>query len=181
MSDAGAAPELRRLDEADLDDVLALNQRWVPHVGTLELDLLAHLVGQCSLALVARDVDGATLAGVVLALAPGADYDSANYRWFSDRYGAGSSSGSSGFRYVDRIAVAPSHQGVGVGRSLYRAVADHARDARASWVAAEVNVDPPNPDSYAFHERLGFVEVGRRGGDAGAPLVAMLEMAVEPG
>ena len=67
-----------------------------------------------------------------------------------------------------------------VGRCTGPSPGTHATLA-PSWVAAEVNVDPPNPDSYAFHERLGFVEVGRRGGDAGAPLVAMLELAVEPG
>jgi predicted GNAT superfamily acetyltransferase len=144
---------LRTLEGDDLDEVLALNQRWVPHVGDLDRDRLAALVAQCSLALVARDADGA-LVGFVLVLAPGADYASPNYRWFAQRHDA--------FRYVDRVAVADGAGRRGVGRLLYGAVADHARASGAPVVCAEVNVEPPNPGSSAFHAALGFVEVGRQ-------------------
>ncbi|HXV37437.1 MAG TPA: hypothetical protein VEC18_09820 [Myxococcota bacterium] len=33
---------------------------------------------------------------------------------------------------------------------------------------------PPNPGSLAFHERCGFVEVGRQDTDGGAKLVCLV-------
>ena len=49
-----------------------------------------------------------------------------------------------------------------VGRALYEAAFERAASAGAVEVTCEVNVEPPNPDSQAFHARLGFVEVGRQ-------------------
>ncbi len=150
--------DLRPYGPDDLDEVLALNERWVPHVGAVTREALVSIVAECSLALVARD-DGGGLAGFVLVVPPGAAYGSPNYRFFEER----ARSGDTGpFRYVDRIAVAPAARGTGLGRSLYAAVAEHARAEGAAEVTCEVNLVPPNPDSQAFHARLGFVEVGRR-------------------
>ena len=101
----------------------------------------------------APDVDG-TLLGFVIVLAPGADYSSPNYRYFEQRY--------RNHRYVDRIAVTDSARGRGIGRELYDAVFAHTRDAGAPMVTCEVNVEPPNPTSSAFHRTLGFREVGRQ-------------------
>lgn len=174
---------LSPLVEADLDDVLALNQRWVPHVGELDRGRLADLVERCTSALVARgepasvpgpdagrDGDSRPLAGFVLVLGPGAGYASPNYRFFADRHRS--------FRYVDRIAVAPGQHRRGLGRRLYAAVVDHARAAGAPVVCAEVNVDPPNPDSQRFHAALGFVEVGRQWTYDDRCQVQLLELAV---
>jgi predicted GNAT superfamily acetyltransferase len=144
---------LAPLAESDLDDVLALNQRWVPHVGAATRESLSAIVDLSSLALVARAAPRA-LVGFVLVLPPGVDYASPNYRFFSER--------SHDFRYVDRIAVDPSAQGTGLGRRLYEAVVAHAEAVGVSRVNAEVNLDPPNPGSQAFHAALGFVEVGRQ-------------------
>ena len=49
-----------------------------------------------------------------------------------------------------------------MGRALYEAAFERAASAGAVEVTCEVNVEPPNPDSQAFHARLGFVEVGRQ-------------------
>jgi predicted GNAT superfamily acetyltransferase len=157
---------LAPLGPSDLDEVLDLNERWVPHVATATAESLRAIVEECSLALVARD-DLGDLAGFVLVLAPGADYASPNYRFFCER--------SDDFRYVDRIAVAPSAQGSGLGRRLYEAVFDHARDAGSPRVDAEVNLVPPNPDSQAFHAALGFVEVGRQWIKDGTSQVQLVE------
>jgi predicted GNAT superfamily acetyltransferase len=45
-------------------------------------------------------------------------------------------------------------------------------------VTCEVNLDPPNPRSLAFHERLGFREVGRQATKGGAFTVVLLAAAV---
>ncbi len=157
---------LRPDDDATLDAVLSLNRSWVPHVGPLHRDRLVDILAESAEAQVAelaglpRPAFSPRVVGFVIVLAPGASYDSPNYRWFEDRLAGGGSPGR--FHYVDRIAVAPGMQGRGVGRRLYEAVFAGARAADAAEVTCEVNLDPPNPDSQAFHSRLGFVEVGRQ-------------------
>ena len=64
------------------------------------------------------------------------------------------------FVYVDRIVVAAGARGRGWrGCSIARCSAEAAR-AGHSCVVCEVNSEPPNPASDAFHEGLGFAEVG---------------------
>jgi len=151
--------------ESDLGAVLALNNSWVPEVSEVDRDRLVSIVGWASLATVATDVEG-RLLGVVIVVPPGTDYDSPNYERFCAT--------TSGFRYVDRIIVdTMSHRG-GVGRRLYEAVFEHAESEGATTVTCEVNVDPPNPASTAFHGSLGFVEVGRQSNYDGAVTVAFM-------
>lgn len=173
---------LRRLSSDDtraLDAVLALNQRCVPRVGSLVKERLVEILDLSAFAVVAesrpvpgpgpadpthpdRGPDPATwrLDGAIVVLGPGVAYDSPNYRYYEERLSAGLAPGP--FRYVDRIVVAPDIQRRGVGRRLYEAVFDDARHAGAAEVTCEVNLDPPNPGSQAFHRRLGFVEVARQ-------------------
>ncbi|HLU41752.1 MAG TPA: GNAT family N-acetyltransferase [Microthrixaceae bacterium] len=153
----------------DLDEVLDLNERCTPHVGPVDRDRLAAIVGESSLALVARDAAG--LAGFVIVLGPGAGYDSPNYRWFAERY--------EDFRYVDRIAVDPARHRGGLGRRLYQEVFDHARAEGSPVVTCEVNLEPPNPVSQRFHASLGFTEVGRQDTYGGTVVVQLLERRVD--
>ena len=149
----------------DLATVHSINQGEVPAVGTATPEGLANLAAQSTIALVA-ELDGET-AGFCLVLAPGADYGSVNYRWFSDRY--------DDFVYLDRVAIAPAFQRRGVGRALYTEVERLARERHptATHFTLEVNLRPRNDRSLAFHAELGFVEVGRQETDYGA-LVSMM-------
>ena len=108
----------------------------------------------------------------MLALRPGLDYWSLNYRWFADR--------GDDFLYLDRIVVANRARGIGIGRAMYDDVDRFA--ARAAWrrIALEVNLLPPNPGSLAFHERLGFRRVGVREDEGGEKAVALMERATSP-
>jgi predicted GNAT superfamily acetyltransferase len=162
-----AVRPLRADDAPTIDAVHALNEHWVPHVGSVSRERLVHLVEQADLALVVeRSADGDTaLDGFLIVMAPGADYDSPNYRWFQARLASGGAPGP--FRYVDRIAVSTDAQGTGGGRLLY--------DAE---LTCEVNLEPPNPDSQAFHARMGFVEVGRQWTYDGTVLVQLLARPV---
>ena len=156
------APVLQAIDPDDVsmvDAVLALNEHWVPHVGSVTRDRLVSLLGQADLA-VAAIGGGGSLAGFLILVAPGADYSSPNYRYFQERLDSGGAPGP--FRYVDRVAVDPSAQGSGIGRALYEAAVARAAEVGAVEVTCEVNLEPPNPDSQAFHARMGFVEVGRQ-------------------
>ena len=155
---------VRFLVPTDLDRVLALNESGVPGVGAINAPRLAHLVDQSSIALVATidEPPYEVVAGFCLVLGPGADYGSVNYRWFCDRY--------DDFVYLDRVAIAPEFQGRGLGRALYE---DVERRADAAWFLLEVNLRPRNDASLAFHDRLGFVEVGQQETDYGT-LVSLM-------
>jgi uncharacterized protein len=80
-------------------------------------------------------------------------YPSANLRWL-EKWG-------DDFIYVDRIAIAESGRGAGIGGALY-VDAFRSYSGKTPWITCEVNLRPPNPGSLRFHERLGFHEIGRR-------------------
>jgi len=80
------------------------------------------------------------------------DYDSPNFLWFRDRYDR--------FAYIDRIVTAPEARGQGLARALYEDLFAQARAGGHTLVGCEVNSDPPNPGSDAFHAKLGFTEAG---------------------
>ncbi|PPF77928.1 GNAT family N-acetyltransferase [Subtercola sp. Z020] len=156
----------------DLPALLALNNAAVPAVNALDAEALAAIVAQSRVAIVveADADDAADPLGFVLALAPGADYDSENYRWFQAR--------SADFLYVDRIVIGAGWRSRGLGPVLYEVVLQVARaDARAE-VFCEVNLEPPNPGSLAFHRRLGFEEVGRQSTKGGSVVVSLLALSV---
>jgi predicted GNAT superfamily acetyltransferase len=128
--------------------VLALNNKHSEELSWLEPAQLAHLVSQ---AFYARHVG--MLEAFLLAFDQDADYDSPNFLWFKKRYLR--------FVYVDRIAVAESARGRGHARRLYQDLFDVAARAGHDIVVCEVNSDPPNPASDAFHAALGFLEIGQ--------------------
>jgi predicted GNAT superfamily acetyltransferase len=156
---------VRDLTDDDLATIHAINQAEVPAVGSETLTDLAHIAHVSTIALVAEIDD--EIAGFCLVLAPGADYDSMNYRWFSERYDS--------FVYLDRVAIAPRFQRRGVGRSLYAEVERRSRDRdpAAEHFTLEVNLRPRNERSLAFHAELGFIEIGRQETDYGA-LVSLM-------
>ncbi len=154
---------------ADSARVLEINRAEVPAVGEVTADELAHLVDQSSMSLVVESgVDARhEVVGFCIVMAPGAAYHSVNYRWFSDRY--------DDFIYLDRVAISPRFQGAGLGRRLYAEVErlGATRFPTATHFLLEVNLRPRNDASLAFHERLGFAEVGQQETPKGA-LVSML-------
>lgn len=127
--------------------VLALNNEHAKELSWLDSDRLIELVGRAFLARRIGAVDA-----FLLAFDQDADYDSPNFLWFRSRYAR--------FVYVDRIVVAPSARGRGHARRLYDDLFRHALGAGHEHVVCEVNREPPNPASDAFHAALGFSEVG---------------------
>ena len=161
---------IRDLVSGDLDAVLTLNNDNVPAVSPLDAAELARLVALTSVALVA-DIDG-DVGGFCMVLPPGVDYASLNYRWFSAQ-AAGLGYGS--FEYLDRIAVAPVARRHGVGRAFYAHLAERLSGV-APVLFCEVNVRPRNDASLAFHEVIGFREVGQQDTDGGAKRVSLLAL-----
>ncbi len=161
---------MRDTAPADLDAALALNNANLPALNELDLAELTRLVGMSHSALTA-EVDG-TFAGFCITFAPGADYGSLNYAWFSRTYER--------FVYLDRIAVDPESRRYGIGRAFYAELVERSRPS-FPLLTCEVNVRPPNEASLAFHHAIGFREVGRQDTDGGAKTVSLLALDLTGG
>lgn len=148
---------LRDLTPDDFAATLAINEASVPHVSSINEGELARLFSWSERALVA-DVDGA-VAGFVITIAPDMPYGSANYRWFSERY--------PGIHYLDRVVVADDYRRQGIGSALYQRIEERRP------VGLEVNVEPLNDVSLAFHKARDYVELEQVAHEGG-PTVAML-------
>jgi predicted GNAT superfamily acetyltransferase len=161
---AAEAASATRLGEA----LLALNNEHAQQLSWLTPARLEYLVGQSFLA---RRIGN--LEAFLLAFGQDARYDSPNFLWFCARYPR--------FVYVDRIVVASSARGRGHARRLYDDLFRHAVAANHTRVVCEVNTEPPNPASDAFHAALGFVEVGTASVYGGSRTVRYLSRAlIEP-
>jgi predicted GNAT superfamily acetyltransferase len=163
---------VRAADEDDFAAILALNEESVAVLSPLSAEGLAKLHAQAAAHWVVEQ--GGHVVAFLLALREGADYASPNYRWFAARYAR--------FLYVDRVVVAAAAHGQGVGSLLYRRLFAQAASQRAERVVCEFDVDPPNPQSGAFHARFGFREVGRQAVAGGKKIVSLqaAEVAANP-
>lgn len=142
--------------------LLALNNAHAVELSWLEPERLAHLVAE---AFLARRVGVAD--ALLLTFDQDADYDSPNFLWFRARYPT--------FVYVDRVVVADSARGRGLAKGLYDDLFAAAEAAGHARIVCEVNSDPPNPASDAFHAALGFVPVGTAEIHGGKKTVTYLE------
>lgn len=141
--------------------VLRLNNAHSLELSYLDGAGLGNLLRQAFYARATGNVDA-----FLIALDEGANYDSPNYAWFRERYDR--------FIYVDRVVVQPSERGRGMAKRLYADLASRAVEAGHRMMACEVNSDPPNPASDAFHARIGFVPVGVAAIHGGAKTVRYL-------
>ena len=133
----------------DQAKVLALNNQFAVETSFLDAAKLAAMVEEAFLATRIGEVDA-----FLIVFDQRARYDSPNFVWFRDRF--------ADFVYVDRIVTGPQARGKGYARALYGDLFTKAVAAGHRRVVCEVNLDPPNPVSDAFHATLGFAEVGHR-------------------
>ena len=136
-----------RIAQGDEADILALNNEHAAELSWLEAERLSFLLGE---AFYARRIGD--LEAFIMTFDQDANYDSPNFLWFRERYQR--------FVYVDRVVVAGAARGRGHARLLYGELFVEAARAGHTIVTCEVNAEPPNPASDAFHAALGFVEVG---------------------
>ena len=140
---------IENVSAADLDEVLALNESEVPHVGQVDIEQMRWFANNATYFRVAKV--GGSLGAFLIGLRPGTSYKSLNYGWFCDRY--------KNFAYVDRIAVAANARRLGLASTLYDDFAA-AMPGSIEAITCEVNLRPSNEGSMRFHQRLGFREVG---------------------
>ena len=142
--------QIREVHADDLENLLELNQSNLPHVNSISLLDLVHFYKH---AVYFRAVEfKGQVAGFLIALDPGADYDSPNFLWFRERYDA--------FVYIDRIIVVPEGRRKGIGFLLYKDLETFAAKQGIPVMTCEYNLHPKNEKSRLFHLRYGFQEVG---------------------
>jgi predicted GNAT superfamily acetyltransferase len=145
--------------------VLALNNAHSVELSGLDVNRLKSLLRQAFYGRMIGSADA-----FLIAFDQGASYDSPNYMWFRKRY--------TRFVYVNRVVVSPSMRGRGYARLLYTDLFEQARRAAHHVVVCEVNSDPPNPASDAFHAAFEFKEVGQVTIHGGSKTVRYLARAV---
>ena len=138
---------IERVAPADEAAILVLNNEHAAELSWLEADRLSFLLNE---AFYTRRIGA--LEAFIMCFDQDARYDSPNFLWFRERYPR--------FVYVDRVVVAGQARGRSHARRLYEDLFELARRAGHAIVTCEVNADPPNPASDAFHAALGFAEVG---------------------
>lgn len=131
----------------DFAPLLTLNNAHARETSALDADRFADLVGQAFYARAINDADA-----FLIALDQNAVYDSPNFLWFRERFER--------FVYIDRVITADHARKRGYARALYEDLFAAARLAGHQRIVCEVNSDPPNPASQAFHAALGFSLVG---------------------
>lgn len=142
---------VRSFGPQDVAAVLRINALGRPGVAALgceELGALQDAGAQILVAVVAGDV-----AGYLIAFDDDADYDGEEFRVFQRRL-------ARPFVYVDQVAVDAAHARAGIASALYASLATARAHAGAQRQCCEVNTEPPNPVSLAFHRQLGFRSLG---------------------
>lgn len=165
MTNAEPRPNftLRRVEDADLEAVLQLNDASVPAVNRVNLEQMRWFAANAAYFSVA--LHNQQFAGFLIGMRPGTAYASPNYRWFCDEY--------DDFGYIDRIAIADNARRLGLATRLYRDF-DASLPASVGVLTCEVNLVPANESSMRFHEDYGFRTVGTQTLDDGRKEVALM-------
>jgi predicted GNAT superfamily acetyltransferase len=146
-------PIVRNIEITDVARVLEINNANTPGVSELTLSELETDIKNCLHAL-AIDNEHGEVCAFCITFAPDAPDAGVNHQWFADRFES--------FVYLDRIAIDPAYQNLGLGVLLYQSVEQQIiASAQHSLLCCEVNLKPPNPGSLRFHHRIGFTEVGQ--------------------
>lgn len=157
---------LRPMQPRDHASVLEINAANVEFLAPMDEQRLIYLLDLADRADVI-DLRG-EIAGFVITMTPGTDYDSGNYGWFAHAFG-------DDFYYIDRVVVDQRFRRRGVARYAY----DELERAAHSYhrLTCEVSIDPVNEPSLRFHRGRGFVEMGQR--DDGFKVVSLLSRSVD--
>ena len=141
--------ETRPLSQSDVHSIWSINEQGLPGTGQVSEQEVSDLLKLSTLSI--GIFQNQKLVGFVICLSPRTEYKSLNYAWFNEKY--------EDFIYVDRIAVSSDQRNKGIGSKIYEEVIAYSQEHEIP-VAAEVNLNPPNPGSMRFHNRFGFEEVG---------------------
>ena len=150
-----------------LEQILMLNELSLPAVSSVTIDEMANFldIADYFKSIIIDNI----IVGFLIALHPGKDYHSLNYKWFEKRYKS--------FIYVDRIVIASSYQGNGFGKAFYNDLALFAKN-KTNDITCEVNIRPKNEGSIIFHKKYGFYEVGTQTTENGKKEVSLMKYKI---
>ena len=154
-------------DTKNLPRIHELNQNALPAVSSVTQKELAHFLKIADYFRVLKIET--RIAGFLIALSPGKDYQSSNYKWFEKHY--------TQFMYVDRIVIDPVFQGQGLGRKFYDNLKKFSQEL-TPILTCEVNLRPPNDGSILFHEKYGFEQVGTQETEGGEKEVSLMDYKI---
>lgn len=152
---------IRKATNSDLEQIRLLNEAALPHVNSIPISDFEEFLRISSFFFVIEEEIG--IAGFMIVLGPGQQYDSENYRYFTEHYKS--------FDYVDRIVIGEEFRGKGLGSKLYEYLFRNSSEER---ITCEVNIKPPNPKSVQFHQMLGFEEVDQQYSEGGKKYVSLM-------
>lgn len=147
----------------DLPEILELNEAALPAVSSVNLNEMQHFLQIVDYFKTLKINN--KVAGFLIALTPGKDYNSVNYKWFENNYES--------FMYVDRIVVTPTYQGHGFGTAFYNDLVNFSK-RNVPRITCEVNIRPMNEGSILFHEKYGFDQVGTQEIEGGTKKVSLM-------
>ena len=153
--------------KSDLEEILILNQLALPAVSSVTIDEMANFldIADYFKSIIIDNI----VAGFLIALHPGKDYHSLNYKWFEKRYNS--------FIYVDRVVIRYSFRGNGLGKAFYNDLAIFAKH-KTNDITCEVNTRPKNEGSMIFHKKYGFCEVGTQLTENGKKEVSLMKYKI---
>ncbi len=144
-----AAPCSPPFEPALFDRLLALNNAHAEELSWKSAEDFDALLSVASH--VRAEPDGLAL---IIAFDETCTYDNPNFAWLKQRFAR--------FYYVDRVVVDAAARGRGLAKAMYAALETQARLEGRERLVCEINSVPSNPQSDAFHERLGFHPIGLR-------------------
>ena len=143
---------IRDMVPDDFESIYEINQEAVPQVFSLDAGEFSLLLDLCEYSRVAEIGD--ETAGYLFVLGKGLVYDGDEYNWFCQNL-------NEDFLYIDQVAIAGKWKGTGCGTKLYEDLENYAVRNHRHALACEINYEPANEASLAFHGKLGFRELSR--------------------
>ncbi len=154
---------ISKTNTIDLPHIHNLNQGALPAVSSITLNDMTQFLEMADYFRVIKVKNN--IAGFLIALAPGKNYQSPNYKWFEKKY--------SQFMYIDRIVIDPSFQSRGLGRAFYDDLKIFSQQY-TPIITCEVNLKPKNEGSLLFHKKYGFEQMGTQETDGGKKEVSLM-------
>ena len=167
MNQSWAVSRIQNLIPLDGAAILALNNANSEETSVLDETGMEALLRD---AFYARGIEDGKTAFLV-AFDHKAPYVNPNFNWFKEQ--------RESFIYIDRVIVAQGSRGRGLGRKLYRDLFAAATQAGHDRVVCEVNINPPNLASEAFHATMGFLSIGEATIHNGRKTVRYFEKILE--
>ena len=147
----------------ELPYILKMNQEALPAVSSVSIEDMEHFLNIVDYFRTLKVEN--KIAGFLIALSPGKDYSSLNYKWFEKTYNS--------FIYVDRIVIDTNYHRNGLGTTFYNDLETFSI-GKSSRITCEVNIRPKNKGSMVFHETYGFEQVGTQTTEEGKKEVSLM-------